>query len=88
MSLDGEKKASIIYPPYTATLGEVKAGKHRVDITAYISRQNSFGAFHHANRYLEWKGPGSWFSKNEDWTYEYRLCEQGIITTPEFFVKK
>jgi len=87
-SLDGEKKATVAYPPYTASLGTVEKGTHRVDITAYISRHNSFGALHHANRGLEWKGPASWFSKNEDWTYEYRLCEEGIITTPRFSVKK
>ncbi len=86
--VDGTDKNTLAYPPYTVSLGEVEAGAHRVDITAYISRVNCFGALHHADRGYKWKGPNYWFSKWSSWTYEYRLCEEGIISTPKFYIKK
>ena len=87
-ALDGENRSTIVYPPYEASLGEVKAGKHKVDITAYISRNNSFGTVHHADRVMPYNSPSTWFSKGVNWTYEYRLREEGIITTPELYIKK
>ena len=88
VALDGEKKATVAYPPYEASLGQVEAGKHRIDVTAYISRNNSFGTLHHADRALPYNSPSSWFSRGVNWTYEYRLREEGIITTPQLYLKK
>ena len=88
VALDGENKETVVYPPYEASLGQVGEGKHKVDITAYISRYNSFGTLHHADRKLPYNSPNTWFSHDANWTYEYRLCEEGIITTPELYIKK
>ena len=88
IALDGEKKNTVVYPPYEASLGQVEAGKHKVDITAYISRNNSFGTLHHADRAMPYNSPSTWFSHGVNWTYEYRLREEGIITTPQLYIKK
>lgn len=88
IALDGEKKKTVVYPPYEASLGQVKVGKHKVDVTAYISRNNSFGTVHHADRFNPYNSPSTWFSHGIKWTYEYRLREEGIITTPELYIKK
>ena len=88
IALDGKERATIAYPPYETTLGKAEAGKHKIDIKAYISRNNSFGTLHHADRYLPYNAPATWFSGGAEWTYEYRLREEGIISTPEVFVKR
>ena len=88
ITLDGGERATIAYPPYETSLGFAKAGKHKIDVAAYISRNNSFGTLHHADRFLPYNAPATWFSGGAEWTYEYRLREEGIISTPEIFVKK
>ena len=59
-----------------------------MDITAYISRANSFGTLHHADRLRFYNDPQSWFTSGALWTYEYRLREEGLISTPIFTLKK
>jgi hypothetical protein len=88
IALDGDDKETIVYPPYEASLGEVEAGKHKVDVTAYISRNNSFGTVHHADRAMPYNSPSTWFSHGVNWTYEYRLREEGLISTPKLYIKK
>ena len=88
LALDGKRTGTLVYPPYEASLGAVTVGKHRVDITAYISRANSFGTLHHADRLRFYNDPQSWFTSGALWTYEYRLREEGLISTPIFTLKK
>ena len=88
ISLDGGEERTIAYPPYEASLGFVAAGKHEIEIKACISRNNAFGTLHHADRYLPYNAPATWFSGGAEWTYEYRLREEGLISTPELYIKK
>ncbi len=87
-SLDGKKLGCVVYPPYEISLGKVKAGTHQVDVKAYISRHNCFGNIHNADRLHPYPSPSSWFSTGSEWTYEYRLKEQGIISTPIVYVEE
>ena len=81
--LNGGNEVPFIYPPYKANLGSVEAGKHIVDITLYGHRRNSFGPVHLADLNEKWIGPGAWRSDNERWCYDYMICEEGILATPE-----
>ena len=84
VSVDGKRAATISKMPYTACLGKYSRGKHRVDITAYISRHNCFGHIHNANSKFRWLGPECWSTVGDTWTYEYRLLPEGLISSPIF----
>lgn len=81
-ALDGGKEEAVIYPPYTVCLGTVPAGEHTVDLTLYGHRRNSFGPVHLTDLVDRWIGPNAWRSEGDRWCYDYRLCEEGVLTTP------
>ena len=81
---DGERKDTVAYPPYFASLGHLSAGEHQVTVEAFISRQNCFGNVHCADEKLVWVGNAAWRTEGDRWTYEYRLSPQGVISTPIF----
>ena len=87
VEVDGQKRAVVAYPPYTAELGTLCAGQHQISITSYISRRNCFGDVHNADEKYRWQGPPAWVTSGSEWTYEYRLRRTGILTTPEILKK-
>ena len=87
VEVDGEKRAVVAYPPYTATLGKMCAGKHTISVTSYISRRNCFGDVHNADETFSWQGPSAWVTGGSEWTYEYRLRRTGVLSTPEILKK-
>src|SRR5262249_15417397 len=68
--LDGKQAGKIAFPPYQLDLGQLR-GKHRLDLTVYGSRVNTFGAVHNCNKNLTWFGPPAWRSTGTDWSYDY-----------------
>ena len=82
VSVDGERKATVAYPPYIADLGKLTKGEHTVTVTSYISRRNAFGDIHNADEKYYWQGPRAWTTQGSLWTYEYRLRRTGVISTP------
>jgi hypothetical protein len=87
VEVDGKKVDTIAYPPYVASLGKLSAGKHVVTVNAYISRYNCFGNVHCADEKYKWLGPDCWRTTDSNWTYEYRLLPEGLLTTPIFYKK-
>jgi len=87
VSVDGGKAEAVIYPPYTVSLGSVPAGEHVIDLTLYGHRRNSFGPVHLADLKETWIGPGAWRSEGDRWCYDYKICEEGILSTPEVIEK-
>ena len=87
VELDGEKRAVIAYPPYTADIGVIPAGKHELTVTAYVTRRNCFGDVHNADEKFSWQGPSAWVTSDSLWTYEYRLRRTGVLTTPVILKK-
>ena len=87
VSVDGGKAEAVIYPPYTVSLGSVPAGEHVIDLTLYGHRRNSFGPVHLADLKETWIGPGAWRSEGDRWCYDYKICEEGILSTPEIVEK-
>ena len=82
-TLDGGEEMPAIYPPYTVKFENVAAGKHTLDVTLHGHRRNGFGPVHLANLKETWIGPMAWRSTGEAWCYDYMICEEGILTTPE-----
>jgi len=80
--LDGGKEIPVIYPPYQAALGAPAPGRHTVDITLYGHRRNGFGPLHLADTKETFIGPKVWRTEGEYWTYDYMLCEEGVLNTP------
>jgi hypothetical protein len=79
--LDGGPTQPIAFAPYQLELGRL-VGRHRLDITAYGNRVNTFGALHNANEKLTWFGPAAWRQTGEHWAYEYQLKPMGILIAP------
>jgi hypothetical protein len=82
VSLDGEEKGKIAFAPYISELGRVKSGKHKLEITAFGNRVNTFGAVHNCNHTVEWFGPNAWRTAGNSWAYEYQLKPAGILIGP------
>ena len=82
VSVDGEIKGDIIYPPYTLEIKGVPNGEHEIGLKLYTHRFNSFGPLHLVNVNEKWQGPDAWRTKGANWSYEYVLRTTGILKTP------
>ncbi|MBQ4603475.1 MAG: hypothetical protein IJB16_02635, partial [Clostridia bacterium] len=82
VSVDGETKGKIVYPPYHLEISGLSEGKHKVDVTLFGHRYNSFGAVHLTDINHAWHGPDAWRSNEERWSYEYVFREVGILARP------
>lgn len=82
ISVDGEIKGNIIYPPYTIEIEDIPDGEHEVGIKLYTHRYNSFGPLHLVNAKHRWHGPAAWRSEGINWSYEYVLSTTGILKAP------
>lgn len=82
ISVDGHDCGPVIYPPYRLELGVLQPGEHQMNVTVYCSRENSFGPVHYADGKDNWIGPKVWRPEPEKWTYEYRLAEMGLLSSP------
>ena len=83
VSIDDGKSVPCIYPPYVADLGEVHEGKHMIHMKFYGNRVNSFGALHMADTKKKHVSPNSWRTSGDQWCYEYKLRELGVLTSPK-----
>lgn len=66
---------------YTLEIKNVDAGKHKLELTAHITRINTFGGLHSCSD-LRWKGPNMWYMQNKKCSYEYQCKETGILKSP------
>ncbi len=84
LAIDGQDCGTIAYDPFRLDLGSRPAGELQVDLTAYGSRINAFGALHNADPRWQWWGPPSWETTGDRWSEEYRLWACGILTAPRW----
>lgn len=82
VTVDGTVSQTVAFSPYRAELGRLSAGVHRVSLTAFGHRQNSFGHIHNMMRGLEWIGPEAWRSSGTHWSYGYNLSPMGLTSAP------
>lgn len=80
-AIDGAEPVPIAFSPFQTELGELSAGEHRLDLTLYCTRINSFGAVHLANR-VRYCGPPSYRTSGNHFSYDYTLLPQGIMRSP------
>lgn len=82
-SMDGGTPMPIAFAPFEARFYNVESGEHRLELTAFGSRVNTFGAVHNANTRTTWFGPNAWRTTSSEWSYEYQLKPSGILIAPE-----
>lgn len=82
IKIDENEKGKIVYPPYILKADKLGDGMHKVDITLFGNRFNSFGAVHLTDVKHSWHGPDAWRSDKERWSYEYVLRDVGILAHP------
>ena len=89
VAVDGNDEGIIAFSPYKKKVENLKnsestkTGMHKIDITYFGSRVNTFGQLHRNNRHDPWWGPDSWRTTGDAWTYEYRFWPQGVLKSPE-----
>ena len=82
VSLDGKRVGSIVFAPYTLHV-DAAPGKHEITLTLFGNRVNTFGTVHNCNTGWTWFGPDSWRTFGDEFSYEYKLKETGILKSPE-----
>lgn len=82
---EGKEEQYLFCSPYTADLGILEKGKHRVEITIYGNRRNTFGQLHHCDRNEEYFGPKTWRTEGAAWSCEYQLQPMGILSSPVIY---
>ncbi len=82
LTLDDKALGNIVFSPYRHNLPPIETGQHRLDVTFYGNRINTFGQLHYNNHATRWWGPDSWRCKGADFSYEYQFWPQGIMKSP------
>ena len=87
-AVDGIDRGVIAFSPYRLVIDGLEAGRHKLDLTAYGCRINTFGQLHNNQRHdnYTWWGPNSWRSEGPQWSYEYCFWPQGILKSPEIYL--
>jgi hypothetical protein len=80
--VDGRSPAPLAFAPYTQEVGPLTPGTHTVEIIAYGNRVNTFGNLHHPPERPIWYGPNAWRTEGDEWTDEYQLRPQGVLSAP------
>ncbi|MDR1000284.1 MAG: hypothetical protein LBL96_05735 [Clostridiales bacterium] len=84
----GERKGIIAFAPYELKINGLSPGINKLELTLFGTRINTFGQLHNTKPAgYTWWGPQSWRTTGAQWSYNYQLTAQGILTTPEFIIK-
>lgn len=86
LDIDGKRIGNLSLPPFAAK-AELSAGQHKISITLFGNRFNSFGQLH-CTDLSGWLGPEKWRSEGNQWTYGYCLKSVGILSEPKLTFKK
>lgn len=82
ISIDGKRIGSIMTSPYQLQTGCLEKGNHKIDITVFGNRYNTFGPLHNSNENYDWYGECAWETKGINFSYEYHFKPFGIYTAP------
>lgn len=80
--VDGKDCGYCAFAPYIVDVKDVKAGKHMIEFKLFGNRYNSFAALHNNNTSQTWFGPTVWRTEGDEYCYEYRLKDMGILAAP------
>ena len=88
VDVDGKRAGVIAWAPYSVHIG-AEPGKHRVELTAFGNRYNTFGSIHNADLNFFFPGnPGAWRTQGSAWSREYRLKPTGVLVSPVIEAKQ
>ena len=88
VEVDGKRVDGMIaYPPHRLHLKAEGNGKHTIDVTLYGNRANTLNALHNTNQRMVWYGPNGWHPSDNNFSFEYEIATNGIITTPRLLSK-
>lgn len=79
--LDGVSCGIIAISPYKLTVNSVGEGTHKIEFKLFGNRNNTYGALHNIGC-SNWYGPDYWYPDEDDFIYEYKLSEMGIMSSP------
>ena len=86
VSVDESEEKLVAYPPYTCDFSLAKdaaaSGNHTLYIRLFGHRGNAFGPVHLADEQETWLGPGSYRTRGDKWSEEYRLGRIGLLSAP------
>lgn len=80
--IDGKEAGKIAFDPYCIETEHISAGEHEFEFILYGNRYNSFAALHCCGDKREWFGPDMWYTKGDEWSYEYQVKDTGILASP------
>lgn len=80
-SVDGGTAKEASLAPYVAEF-DLPEGPHTLDLTLHISRNNGFGPLHFTDRACPYVSPRYWRTTGEEFCYEYRVAEEGLLSAP------
>lgn len=87
VEIDDEFAGYIAFSPYKLNIKNVKEGKHKIKITVFGNRFNTFGALHNCDDSTEWYGPDAWRTVGSSFSYEYCLKQTGLLRQPDLRLK-
>lgn len=82
VEIQGRRQGKIAFSPYCLKTEAVTQEETVLDITAYGSRVNTFGALHNCDLTDNKSAPDYWRTKGSAWSYEYCLRPAGILKAP------
>lgn len=83
VDLDGKRQGIIAISPYSVTTEPAAKGMHRLDLTVYGNRFNTFGAVHNTTEEKDvYCSPNFWRTRDALWAYEYQLRRTGPLCAP------
>jgi len=82
VTLDGMTEKNMAFSPFEANFCRVCKGDHLLEFTLYSPRTNCFGALHDCVNH-QWKGPDTYYTKGDEWSYEYNIQSIGILKSPK-----
>ena len=81
-----QKLGRIAFQPHMLPLGRLKAGHHKLAITAFGNRYNSFGHLHLPDGMTTYCGPSMWRTGGDWWTDNYNVKPIGVLECPRILV--
>jgi hypothetical protein len=88
VDLDGQRLGPLAFAPFQIELGALASGQHRLGITVYGNRVNTFGCVHNADEHAFWFGPNAWRTTGDGWAYEYQLKPMGVLVAPQLMTRE
>ncbi|RDL30998.1 Uncharacterized protein BP5553_09787 [Venustampulla echinocandica] len=84
----GSKLGNIAFQPRTLYLGKFGPGEHKISITAYGNRYNSFGHIHAPAWVPAGCWPDLWRTGGDWWTDDYSLRAVGVLACPKIEISE